>query len=134
LPTIDVVERLILVPGRTLPGAWLFGKHMIVKNPGGATSHEQRSRFPNSCLENELAIVVILLPVAKVLDEPTWIVRAARDLRAWAGVREIVVDTCSQPVDVLGLEQRLQADSAVTLEGLNVGRGDHGSNPFNGYV
>src|SRR3984893_1678653 len=92
LVAADVVIRLILVPGCALARAGFLGQHVIVVQTHGSAAHQPGTGLCERRPEYQLAIVAVFLPAAEILDKPPRIVAAARNQRARAGMRQILID------------------------------------------
>src|SRR5437879_2115813 len=120
LPAADVVVRLILVPGRALPRAGLLGQHMIVVEPCPGAAHRSCSDLAERRSEDELPIALVVLPAPEVLEKEAGIAGSARDLRPGAGMRQILVDSRPEELDLVLLEKLPQHHSAVGVEGIHL--------------
>ena len=116
LPPLDVVVRLILVPGRLLPSARLLGEHVIVIQPHGAAAHQLCRGFGQARLADEPPVTLILLPGTEILDEAAGVRGIAGDLGARTQVRQVVIDAGAQQRDLSGIEPSAQTDCAVALK------------------
>jgi hypothetical protein len=113
-----------LMPGRSLTRAWLLGEHVIVIKPHRTTSHERARHSRKTRLKDETPIVLVVLPVAEVLDEEPRIIGAACDLGARARAGEIIFDAGAQQRHVPRAQQTAQAHRTVALKRLDVARRD----------
>src|SRR6059058_746179 len=120
LPAADVVIRLILVPGRTLTRAGLLGQHMIVVEPRRGAAHQSCSDLAERRSEYELPIALVVLPAPEVLEKEAGIAGSARDLRPGAGMRQILVDSRPEELDLVLLEKLPQHHGAVGVEGIHL--------------
>jgi hypothetical protein len=102
LPALDVVVRLILMPGRGLARSGLLRKHVIVVETRRRALHQPARCCGERRVKNKAPIVGILAPVAKVLDEAAGIIRAARDFGARTGHGQIQLDAGAQLLDFIG--------------------------------
>ena len=65
------------MPRRGLPGAGLFGEHVIVIQARRRALHQAARGLGEGRLDNESAIVRIFSPIAKILDETARVSGAA---------------------------------------------------------
>ena len=116
LEAVDVVEGLVLVPWRSLPGLRRLREHVIVVEPNGRARHELLGDRGRGRLADELAVFVDALPVPEVLDELPGIIGVARDEGERARVGEIPIDAASDEGDLLGRERPTDDDCSVPGE------------------
>src|SRR6202162_4060276 len=64
---------------------------VIVVQAHGSASHKPGTDLCERRPEDQLAIVAVFLPAAEILDKPPRIVAGARNQRARAGMRQILI-------------------------------------------
>ena len=105
------------MPGSACARARLLGEHVIVVEARLRAAHECCAHRPERRVADEAPVVLVLAPVAEVLDEPARIVARAGHLGARAGVRKVGIDPGAQQLELGGSEQLSQHDHAVAAEG-----------------
>src|SRR5436190_21893292 len=113
LRALDVVVRLVLVPGRLLPCTGFLDEHVVVKEAHLRRAHQLACDRGRRRLTDELLELGDALPVAKVLEEAPRIVRARCDERPLARLREVALDPALDERDLLGRERTADADRPV---------------------
>ena len=78
LPALDIVIRLILMPGRDLPSMSFLGEHVVVVQTRSAAVHELRGGLGQGRGEDQAALVRIVRQPQKSPTAP-WIARRAGD-------------------------------------------------------
>ena len=116
---VDVVVRLVLMPGSLLTCARLLHQHVIVVQPHVA-AHQVAGGVSSAGVDRDVAELRDALPVAEVLAEPARIVRLARHLESRTRVREIALDAAFDRRDLLGGEESPDHDNAVAVEVLDL--------------
>ncbi len=128
LAPFDIVVRLILVPGRRLPGAGLLRQHMIVVEPDSGALHQPPRGFGQRRIEDETPVVRDVLPIAEVLDETPGVIGAAGYLGARTQVSEILIDAGAKHRHFLRPKQPADTRGTVALKPVHSGGVNHVGN------
>ena len=75
LRALDVVVRLVLMPGRALRRARLLHQQVVVEEAHALAAHQLAGDAPAARAADELLVLGDVLPVAEVLDEAARVVR-----------------------------------------------------------
>src|SRR5262249_27274859 len=110
LGALDVVVRLVLVPGRGLACTRLLDEQVVVEEPDLPRAHQlarDRGRWRRA---HELLELRDPRPVAEVLEEAAWIVWTAGDERPLARLGEVPLDAPFDQGDLVRREGGTYAD------------------------